>query len=102
MRRAVVWIVVLVVVAAASLLRLHSTHALLMGYVSICPGDTRDHVIAIMGTPTREARVSLHEAADYELRYKLWLPFPDEWVVAFKGNVVVSKAYVPFPKNSGD
>jgi hypothetical protein len=105
MRRAVLWIVVVVVVAAAPLLRAHFTHrsdALLMGFVSICPGDTRDHVVTIMGAPTLEARANLHMAADYELRYKVWLPWPNEWVVAFRGDVVVGMAFVPFPRNSLD
>ena len=102
MRGAVVWIIAAVVVAGAPLLRAHAVHrseALIRAYVSICPGDTRDHVVAIMGAPTRESHGNLHMAGDYELRYRVRLPWPNQWVVGFRGNLVVGKAYVPFPKS---
>jgi hypothetical protein len=97
-RRVVVGIIV--AVAAQALLLAYFTRrsdALVLAYVSICNGDTRDHVVDVMGSPTLEARTNLHMPADYELRYKVWLPWPQQWVVAFRGNTVVGKAYVPFP-----
>jgi hypothetical protein len=99
MRRFLVWIIAVVVLVGTPLLRVHAMHrsdAILRGYVSICPGDTRDHVIAIIGTPALESHSNLHVKADYELRYKIWVPWPNEWAVGFRGNVVVDKSHVPF------
>lgn len=105
MRRTVFWIVIGLVLAAAPLLQVHFAHrneALVVGYVSVCRGDTRDHVVTLMGAPTREAHANLHMPADYEFRYTVWLPWPNEWVVGFKNNIVIGKTYVAFPKDSFD
>jgi hypothetical protein len=40
-------------------------------------------------------------AADYELSYTVWQPWPDRWVVGFRDNVVVGTAYIPY-LSSGD
>jgi hypothetical protein len=99
MRRLVAWIFI----SIATLYLLHVQHSrrgidsLVRGYVSICPGDTRNHVLALMGSPTLETHTNLHIQADYEFRYTVWLPWPNQWVVGFRGNIVVGKKYVQFP-----
>lgn len=63
-------------------------HALDSALARIKPGETATQVVAAMGRPQRQARMT-SPRADLEYRYAVW-PLPGAWVVDFRRGRVIA------------